>query len=1027
MRATILAYLRPLSLLKKIPSNLFSIVCVLLALPFLFNLRDTVSAQFDPVTQLPILQPPLEVSAAEWKALRQQITSEYTEEIIPEVVEELQNYHLTFAIDGDTLVIGVPAEDSGATGINPDPNSSTKLDSGAVFIYERDGAGAWQKTTYIKAPTSDEYDYFGSRIAIDGDTLVVAAQGESSAAAGSNGDQSDNSLTDAGAVYIYQRTAGVWQLQTYLKPDAPQAGAIFGNALGLKDGVLVVGSSLFDLQTNPEPSATPVNYPDSGAVYVFRYASGSWNQEARLHSPYLGDIKQFGFSLTLDTDTIAIGIPTESRIHAAYPDSVGNRWSASGAVSIYSYQDNAWSLQSYLKPETLIRGGAFGHALALEGDLLLVGSPGHSEISTSRMGEVYAFKRVGATWQQQQRISSPDRETDGYFGRSLSLKNGVAIIASWGDRSGESGLHGNPYGSMFGAAGALFVYRHVGDTWGYESYVKALTPSSFDRFSQYIAFDGDQFVTASRPNSIDRAIIYHMKDHLFVSNTKKFLTSNTTASTTELTDLGLVPRDTAPVTRTIQLSNMGLSPVPIDSITLTGSSAFTIKNASHAEPLTPGRTRDIVVSFDPQQNGPHSASLVISSQGNSPSFTVNFQAQVENALLHVQGLGQTITNNAAPSLANGSDLGLVGPGVATTTRYFTLKNDGLAPLTITGVTMTGMDEFLLRSYLVNSTIGPGASRQLQIDFKPNSHGIKISTITLTTNISPSTFILNLKASVDGPIMRVTADNTTIPTHNDSWLSPANNFGPNTATAWPRSRSFEIWNDGTSDLNIESITLVGDPAFSITSAPISSPIPSGTSGSFTIQLDPHLQGSYKTSVVIRSNASSIPYVVNIAVGVNVGNFSVLGNNQLINNRDLPSPHNHTDFGQTKLGSAPIVRTFTIANNGQENLIVGSVTLYRLNSSNFRIETYPSAIVGPGGRTNLQVAFDPNTLGNNNVIVMLNLGSTIQTQHYFTVHASVVEADAVGGGTIGEPKEPIEPDKPDEPIQTTYQTYLPIVRR
>jgi hypothetical protein len=56
----------------------------------------------------------------------------------------------------------------------------------------------------VKASNPDDYDFFGTGIAVSGDTLAVGAQNESSAARGVNGDQSDNSAPDAGAVYVFK-------------------------------------------------------------------------------------------------------------------------------------------------------------------------------------------------------------------------------------------------------------------------------------------------------------------------------------------------------------------------------------------------------------------------------------------------------------------------------------------------------------------------------------------------------------------------------------------------------------------------------------------------------------------------------------------------------------------------------------------------------------------------------------------------------------------------------------------------------
>jgi hypothetical protein len=82
----------------------------------------------------------------------------------------------------------------------------------------RETAASFAQRAYIKASNTDELDLFGLWIALDGDTLAVAAHSEASAATGIDGDQSDKSAPNSGAVYVFTRDAsGVWSQQAYIK------------------------------------------------------------------------------------------------------------------------------------------------------------------------------------------------------------------------------------------------------------------------------------------------------------------------------------------------------------------------------------------------------------------------------------------------------------------------------------------------------------------------------------------------------------------------------------------------------------------------------------------------------------------------------------------------------------------------------------------------------------------------------------------------------------------------------------------
>src|SRR6476659_8431316 len=143
------------------------------------------------------------------------------------------------ALSGDTLVVGAPQEGSNATGVNGNQADNSAPNSGAVYVFTRTN-GVWTQQAYLKASNTGAGDQFGVIMALSGDTLAVGAQFEASNATGVNGDQTDNSSPQAGAVYVFTRTAGVWTQQAYLK--ASNAGGLFGYGLAVVGDTLAVGA-----------------------------------------------------------------------------------------------------------------------------------------------------------------------------------------------------------------------------------------------------------------------------------------------------------------------------------------------------------------------------------------------------------------------------------------------------------------------------------------------------------------------------------------------------------------------------------------------------------------------------------------------------------------------------------------------------------------------------------------------------------------------------------------------------------------
>ena len=138
---------------------------------------------------------------------------------------------VALSADGNTLAVGAPFESSAATGIDGREDDDSMFGAGAVYVFTRD-AGRWTQQAYVKASNPGLTDYFGFAVALsaDGDTMAVSAYFEASGDSGVHGDQSDDTLPQAGAVYLFARDSGRWSQQAYLKASNTQAGG-FENEL----------------------------------------------------------------------------------------------------------------------------------------------------------------------------------------------------------------------------------------------------------------------------------------------------------------------------------------------------------------------------------------------------------------------------------------------------------------------------------------------------------------------------------------------------------------------------------------------------------------------------------------------------------------------------------------------------------------------------------------------------------------------------------------------------------------------------
>ncbi len=198
------------------------------------------------------------------------------------------NFGFSVAVAGNTIVIGALAERSHATGVNGDQSDNSYLQAGAAYIFVRNGA-TWNQQAYLKASNTGQDDGFGGSVAAWGDRVVVGAAGEGSSATGLNGDQSDDSANDAGAVYLFARSGTAWSQQAYLKASNSDAGDIFGHSVAVSGNTVVSGApGEMSNSSGVNGDQSDNSTSGSGAAYVFEIActqSVASDEVVRLGTP----------------------------------------------------------------------------------------------------------------------------------------------------------------------------------------------------------------------------------------------------------------------------------------------------------------------------------------------------------------------------------------------------------------------------------------------------------------------------------------------------------------------------------------------------------------------------------------------------------------------------------------------------------------------------------------------------------------------------------------------------------------------
>jgi hypothetical protein len=376
----------------------------------------------------------------------------------------------SLTLSGDTLAVGARFEDSSATGINGVQGDNTAGNAGAVYIFVRTGT-TWAQQAYIKASNTDPGDVFGSSVALDQDTLAVGASAENSSATGVDGDQSNNSATSSGAVYVFTRTATNWSQQAYIKASNTDDGDRFGTSLSLSADTLAVGASgedSSDGRINGNESNDEAE--NAGAVYVFTRSGTDWTQQAYIKASNADAGDGFGGAVVISGDTLAVGASGEdSRATGVDGDETDDSAEDAGAVYVFARSGASWSPQAYLKasnPDTVDR---FGAQLALSGNVLAVGATfedsGSSNVNgdqadngSADAGAAYLFTRQNTVWSQQAYLKTSNADADDHFGAVAISGNTVAVGAS-GESSSATGIGGSQNDNNADGAGAVYIFE----------------------------------------------------------------------------------------------------------------------------------------------------------------------------------------------------------------------------------------------------------------------------------------------------------------------------------------------------------------------------------------------------------------------------------------------------------------------------------------------------------------------------------------------------------------------------------------
>src|ERR1022692_4890587 len=264
----------------------------------------------------------------------------------------------------------------------------------------------WTQEATLTASDGLAGDAFGVSVSVSGDTAVVGADIKK---IGLN--------TQQGEAYVFVRSGTTWtQQQTLPAPDGV-AGNLFGFSVSVSGDTAVVGAPNQDENDSP------------GAAYVFTRSGTTWTQQQKLTASDGSLVNEFGISVSVSGDTAVVGAFQQQPVAAAY---------------VFVRSGTTWTQQQKLTASDPVAGDAFGTSVSVSGDTAVVGANRNNS-----QGAAYVFVRNGTTWTQQQKLTASDGVAGDFFGRSVSVDQGTAVVGAQAKNS---------------AQGAAYVFRNTGSS-----------------------------------------------------------------------------------------------------------------------------------------------------------------------------------------------------------------------------------------------------------------------------------------------------------------------------------------------------------------------------------------------------------------------------------------------------------------------------------------------------------------------------------------------------------------------------------
>ena len=344
-------------------------------------------------------------------------------------------FGVTIAISDTMIIVGVPADNG---------PSHNMANSGTVYVYTLVGSD-WGTPVELRPTQLLANDVYGLRVATSDTTVVVSAMLD-------DGLISANTVTNGGIIYVYNFT-GSWGLPTELRPTQLLAGDQFGYDIAISGNRIVVSSPFDDGLLSAD------TLTDGGIVYVYTWSGSSWGTPVELRPPQLVASDNFGFSVALKGDRLAVSAYLDDGLLSAF--TLRN----TGIVYVYNWNGTSWGTPEELRPPQLVMDDTFGTDVAFSksGNVLVISAPEDDGLLTANSftngGIVYVYRWNGTSWGTPTELRSPNIRSFDSFGHSIDINENQIVV---GARLDDGLLTANTIAD----GGMLYLFSWDGTSWG---------------------------------------------------------------------------------------------------------------------------------------------------------------------------------------------------------------------------------------------------------------------------------------------------------------------------------------------------------------------------------------------------------------------------------------------------------------------------------------------------------------------------------------------------------------------------------